>query len=57
MKEYSLATKDLMRIYNRTRMTIYNWIAAGLPHKTIKDGKRLVHRFDGAEVEKWLQGR
>lgn len=57
MKNYDLGINDLAKMYNRTRVTIYNWINAGLPRKKVMDGLREVYRFNKEEVEEWIQSQ
>ncbi len=54
MNRQELTTRDLMRKYDKTIGTIYNWIAAGIPHTKGKDGMRDVYYFDAEAVEEWL---
>lgn len=55
MKEYTLTTKDLMRIHDKTIGTIYNWIKAGVPYTRENEGRRLVYKFNDEEVKEWLK--
>ena len=54
MPEHTLTTRDLLRKYDKSTVTIYNWIAAGLPHKKGKDGMKEIYLFNEAEVDAWL---
>ena len=54
-KQYNLTTKDLMKKYDKTIITIYNWIEKGLPHIKEKNGLREIYKFNPQEVEKWIQ--
>ncbi len=55
--ERTLTTQDLVRIYGKTVVTIYNWVKAGVPHEKVIDGMNKVYRFNQQEVEEWLRSR
>ena len=50
-----LTTKQLIKKYDKTRQTIYNWIEKGMPYDKIQDGLKKVYRFNEQEVEEWLK--
>jgi len=51
-----LTSKQLMEKYDRTRVTIYNWIDRGMPCEKVQIGLKEVYEFDSEEVDKWLKG-
>lgn len=57
MSAAKLTTKDLMVKYDKTTVTIYNWVKAGLPHKMIQDGRKTIYQFDEKEVEQWINSQ
>ena len=50
-----MTSKDLCKKYDKTIVTIYNWINKGLPHEKVMDGMKEVYRFDEKEVDEWLK--
>ena len=54
MAEHEMTSRQLMRKYDKTIGTIYNWIAAGLPHVKRRHGLRDIYFFNAEEVEEWL---
>lgn len=54
MVSHNLGIEDLTKMHNRTRVTIYNWINAGMPYKREREGLKLTYRFNKEEVETWL---
>jgi len=54
MVERTLTTKDLIKKYNRTHLTIYTWLKEGLPHSRIMKGKKSIYVFNEKEVDNWI---
>ena len=51
-----LTTRDLERMFGRSRMTIYNWRKhLGLPYHVFEFDERISIRFKLEEVQEWSE--
>jgi excisionase family DNA binding protein len=53
--ERLLSSTEIAKIFNRTQLTVYRWVNAGLPHNKVGDGMKEVYRFNYEEVKEWLE--